>query len=53
MPYQSLCNCVIVGADIPTKVMLRTLKAALELNCQVAVQLLYTTKFVRPSVMSS
>ena len=39
------CIMVIIGADIPTEVMLRALKAALELKRQVAANWLYTTTF--------
>ena len=44
---------VIIGADIPTEVMLRALKAALELKRQVAAHWLYATIFVRPSAIGS
>jgi len=39
--------------DVPTKIMLRTLKAALELKHQVAAKPLYFTTFIRPSVIGS
>ena len=42
---------VIIGAKIPTEIMLMSLKAAIELQPRPAAQQLYTATFVRPPVI--